>query len=250
MNMLKNARNAKRLLVLTCALVLTVAVGAGVVDAATKPPAKKQPTKTQPKKQLCKLAQDTKTCKPNPLFAKTICDTFLPTLQAIAPNTTFGRGYFPSYEGNRVSCFFKANGHGQALHISVSGGYAGKLGPKVTPAQSFAFTHKETIEYLPGMTCPAPSKAYFDQHLPSGPPVQFPVKTRINGYQAYTFDQCVTPEPDTPFADFDTLLLAHKVYVLAGRAVIVVSWGAPVIDVTSAQMMPLVQKLIKTYAVR
>src|SRR4051812_35867211 len=99
---------------------------------------------------LCHLAEAypkgdyvKKSCTANPIFAKTVCNKFLPAMQAMAPSTSFGAAYFPSWSGTEVNCFYKVGSRGQAFSISIRGGLSHsntKSGlPLLTLTQSMQF---------------------------------------------------------------------------------------------------------------
>jgi hypothetical protein len=201
-------------------------------QAATKP------AKPSAADQLCHLGQAwvnghyrKPACKANPIFAKAVCATFVPAVEALDPNVTINDGYFPSWTGTEVGCWYVVNGRKQGLDIHVSA------------ATASAFAQAEQIE-TESMDCPYPSESYMEAHPDAGPPSQPAVNTTIDGYRAWTWDPCVDPQPDSPQHG---ALVHHGMAVLAGTADIEVHWDAPYVDLTSAQMLPLVQKLIGIY---
>jgi hypothetical protein len=171
-------------------------------------------------------------CKANPIFAKDVCATFVPAFKALDPSAAINSGYFPSWTGTEVACWYVVNGRKQGLGINIFAS---------TPA---AFAKSEQIE-AESMDCPYPSEAYMEAHPDAGPPSQPAVNTTIDGYKAWTWDPCADQQPDAP--GYGHLLILHHLGVLAGTADIDVQWDGPYVDLTTAQMMPLVQKLIGIY---
>jgi hypothetical protein len=197
-----------------------------------------KPATSSPADQPCRLGQAwvnghyrKPVCKANPIFAKDVCATFVPAVEALDPSVTINDGYFPSWTGTEVDCWYIVNGRKQGLDIHVSA------------ATASAFAQGEQIE-TESMDCPYPSEAYMEAHPDAGPPSQPAVNTTIAGYPAWTWDPCVDPQPDSPQHG---ALVHHGIGVLAGTADIEVDWDAPYVDLTAAQMLPLVQKLIGIY---
>src|ERR1700755_3613263 len=111
------------------ALLALLAVTAAAALALGTTPVSAAPSAQAAAPHLCRLGEAypngrmVKThCTANPIFAKTVCNTFLPAMHALAPNTTFGPAYFPSWTGTEVDCFYKGSGHGQAFNINIRGG--------------------------------------------------------------------------------------------------------------------------------
>jgi hypothetical protein len=214
---------------------------------AGKTPAKPATTATtakgatsSPADQLCRLGQAwvdghyrKPVCKANPIFAKDVCATFVPAFKALDPSAAINDGYFPSWSGTEVACWYIVNGRKQGLGININAS---------TPA---AFAQGEQIVAGDGGNCPYPSEAYMRAHPDGGPPSQPAVNTTIDGYTAWTWDPCADQQPDAP--GYGHLLILHHLGVLAGTADIDVQWDGPYVDLTTAQMMPLVQKLIDIY---
>ena len=179
-------------------------------------------------------------CTANPIFAKTICTTFLPAMHALAPSTTFGPASFPSWTGTEVDCFYKASGRAQAFNINIRGGK--------TVSGALQFTFDDYTQSAANFACPWPSQAAKDAAGPNdNPQAHAPVWTTISGYKGFTLDECTNPDSSMA-GEQDNGTWTHMVAVVAGHAFIAVSARSPLVDVTTAdQMLPLVKQLIKTY---
>jgi hypothetical protein len=244
--------NLRTLLALVVVAV-TGALALGVASANAAPAA--NPSATH----LCHLAEAypkgsyvKKNCIANPIFAKTVCSKFLPAMQAMAPGTSFGPAYFPSWSGTEVSCFYKVGSRGQAFSIGIHGGLSHsntKSGlPLLTLPQSMQFMFDDYTKSTTDMGCPWPSMAEKNAAgiASNGLFVHAPVRTTIDGYKAFTLDQCKTPDSSMAGEPWNSTW-SRSIEVVAGHALIVVQATAPFVDVTPDQMMPLVKQLIKTY---
>lgn len=240
-------------LALACALVSGAA-------AATKASASK-PKKT--KKARCHIGQTTG-CAPNPLFAKGACDALNAGLQAVAaPGVTVGKAYQPGDSvGSGLECFWQINGHRQAIWVHIYGGrnfsttVEGDGGKVLTsPSGHTKWTLAEEFEWEyeqffadPGSTCPIPSLAAASAGQPE-PPWLNPVKTTIEGYEAWTQDDCAQlPQPDSPEYR-PNFRIGRQVWVLDGDMTISLAMSVPdtTLD-TSAQLIPFVEQIMRKYA--
>ena len=204
---------------LACVLALLVSVGTAT---AAKTPPKKAPAK----KPVCKLGQSPQlgvSCTANPLFASTICASFVPWLQAAAPGTAFPAGYDKNGTAfGAVSCWWTVNGHRQAYGLQVHSlvGATGPKGEKWTPQQAFDWGIKDDTQVMDNPD---------NETCANGVKSMVPKLTTVSGYRAYTEDPCA---PDT----------GGNVNVLAGSVFFRVNGY-----VTSAQLTPVVEQLIAKY---
>lgn len=227
---------------LACALVVVLAVGVSA-SAASAPAGKKQPrkhhvvAKKHPKKHaakkkavaapkpVCLIGQSPQrgnSCTANPLFAKTICATFVPWLQAAAPGVQFPAGYGGGTAFGAVSCWWTVTGHKQAYGLQVTGliGATGPQGQKWTPQQTFDWGFQDDTQVMNNPD---------NETCSDGVKSMVPKRTTVSGYQAYTEDPCA---PD----------VGGKVDVLVG-SVLFRANGL----VSSAQLIPVVEQLIAKY---
>lgn len=238
------------------ALCAAAALAFGVATASAH-------TSTAANKPLCRIGQPTNTCAANPAFARTICSSFVPTWQQILPGKTFNQGYFPSWTGNRVSCFYVVDGQKQGVYLSVQGGAFGAsstsdnvrhVGKAQAPAE-FQDAWNMDMKYWQGQSkdsCPFLTQAALDQSVatngPDGIPWDLPQKTTVAGYPAITWDWCKSPQGKVGPFDPAKSGFQHSVTVLAGDVIIsaTIGWQVPG-DYSSSQLTPLVDELIAKY---
>ena len=246
--------------VLACGLAALLAIAA-TASAASTPSTKKPPRKahavaartggTPTKSGRCHIGQDTKTCNPNPLFAKDACDTVVgSTMQALA-NKPIGKGYQPYVTGNGLMCMWRVGGMTQSITLHLYGG------PKYTPTVQEFWREMQQFNEDPGSTCPWPSKEAYDAAVAAGtgdqPPLWInPVKTTVEGYPAWVEDGCAAmPQADaagTP-GDYPNFWLWRHVWVLDGDLTVQLDVRDPVAtDLTTAQLIPYVEKVMSLYA--
>ncbi|HEY2327209.1 MAG TPA: hypothetical protein VGH52_06965 [Gaiellaceae bacterium] len=228
-------------LALVCVFALTTGAAA-TASVSTKKKPKKKPAPLA----LCQLGQVTlKTttvakpvkCKANPLFAKTICQTAItPLLQAAFPSDGVpagpANGYGPFI--NTVGCYWKVGGTGQAIGVNILGGkgfHTNSLYNKTTQINMQQAWQEQFQEDGDGQaTCG------------DGQTSQILAKTTVEGFSAYTMDQC----PATP--QFKALGY-YKVSVITKYAWYIVVARPPVSVHSSSDLLPIVEKLMAKYAV-
>lgn len=193
-------------------------------------------------------------CTPNPIFAKTICDTFQPQIESIIPGATVGKGYFPSYSPDHVSCWYKVDGWPQAASVTVLGGISPFRDEKnniISPAEALEqeFTGEgggSTPTQL--QQCPYVSAAAAAAGGPNTHPlITPPTLTTIGGFKGFTYEPCPVAQPDSPDYNPSRNWGNATIVVMAGRSYIKVNVSALNLDVTPSQLMPFVERLIKTY---
>lgn len=219
---------------LACVLALALACGAGASAAsvpAKKPPKKHVVAKKKPaKKAMCLIGQTPggDHCAPNPLLAKTVCASFVPWLQALAPGFQFPAGYDHGAGPAGVDCWWTVNGKRQAFDVYVAdlAGSSDQSGKKLTAQQ--AFDYEIQIETQSWDT---PD----EEVCPDGSKSRVPKRTTVEGYQAFTEDTCP--------ADGS----AGMVAVLVGPVQFAVHAFSSQFDLTSAELTPLVEQLIAKY---
>lgn len=184
-----------------CALIALRAMAAVASTAAakTKKPKKKAvatkvvkkpaPKKAAPKA-MCQLGQDTRKspCAPNPVFAKAVCGDYVSQVQALAPAgtriATAGNRYGPYV--NNVDCSYTSNGTPQRFGFVVQGGpnyHTNSLvdtSKQIDLHQAFEEAYQEARKQSAGDLLYNPC-----QPAPPGT-----VKTTIEGYEAFTVDDC------------------------------------------------------------
>lgn len=231
-----------------CALAVALVCGASV-SAASVPMVKKHPKKThvvarkKPKqhaakkkaaaapKPVCLIGQSPQrgnSCTANPLFAKTICASFDPWLQAVAPGFQFPAGTANASAFGDVGCWWTVNGHHQAFSMSVANltGSSDQSGNKLTPQQ--AWNYEIQMETQSWDTPDA-------EVCPDGSKYRVPKQTTVEGYPAFTEDTCPADGA------------AGAVFVLVGPVQFTAHAWAPQFNLTSAQLVPLVEQLIAKY---
>jgi hypothetical protein len=240
---------------LVCALIALVAISAAATTAAakTKKPKKKAvatkvatkhkpaPKKAAPKA-MCQLGQDTRKspCAPNPLFAKEVCGDYVSQVQALAPAgtriATAGNRYGP-YVDN-VECNYTSNGTPQRFGFFVQGGPNYHTNSLADPSkqidlhQAFEQAYQEARKQSAGDPLYNPC-----QPAPPGT-----VKTTIEGYEAFTVDDCA------PVKNSVRQPTSATASVLAGDVWVYVSGGGRNFGpLTSSQLIPLVKELIAKY---
>ncbi|HEX5479013.1 MAG TPA: hypothetical protein VFY79_04770 [Dehalococcoidia bacterium] len=228
-------------LALVCALAL--ATGAAATAGVS---AKKKPKKKVAPLALCQLGQLTIQmrngpkpikCKPNPAFSKTICQTAItPLLQAAFPSSGVpagpANGYGPFL--NTVGCYWKVGGMNQAIGVQVLGGkgfhtnslYVANTQITMQQAWQEQFQEDSTGQGTCG----------------DGPTSQIVAKTTVEGFSAYTMDQC----PALPNFKADGY---YKVSVITKYAWYIVMARSPVTVHSSSDLVPIVEKLMAKYAV-
>jgi hypothetical protein len=224
----------------TLALVCVLALGTGAAATAGVA-AKKKPKKPAPLA-LCQLGQATYgrnavKCKANPLFSKTVCQTAItPLLQAAFPSSGVPAGPVNRYGPfmNVVGCYWKVGGMNQALGVNIIGGkgfHTNSLFSKNTQIDMRQAWQEQIQEDQMGQaTCG------------DGQTSQTVAQTTVEGFPAYTMDQC----PAT--ASF-TAAGYYKVSVITKYAWYTVIARSPVSVHSSNDLVPIVEKLMAKYAV-
>ena len=225
----------------TLALVCAFALATGA--AATAGVSTKKKPKPTPLA-LCGLGQQTANrvngkvvrCKPNPLFGTTVCQTFVtPILQSAFPSSGVPAGPLNKYGPyfNTLGCYWKVGGMPQAIGVQVIGGkgfHTNSLYEKNTQISMQQAWQEQFQEDSTGQgTCG------------DGQTSVTVVKTTVEGFAAYTMDQC----PPLPNFKADGY---YKLSVITKYAWYIVSARTPVAVHSSSDLVPIVEKLMAKYA--
>ncbi|MBV8080546.1 MAG: hypothetical protein JO186_09270 [Actinobacteria bacterium] len=221
-------------LALACALSAVLVVAA--VASATTPAKKhvKKPAPAPKVKPMCVLGQSPvlqrALCTANPIITKDACQTYwTPIVQQLAPGLPLvGYDLNGAAFGN-VSCFWKSGSTPQVFDIQAMSldGSSDQSGKKLTAAQAWQYgiaMDNQTWNVSENETCPAGYKS------------MTPQLTTVEGYPAYTEDPC----PDASGWSMVRVLVG-------GHATFAVSAGRPTFNVTSQQLIPLVEQVIARY---
>jgi hypothetical protein len=218
-----------------CAVLALAVVGATVASAATKPPKKKAVPAKLP---MCKLGQATYgakavKCAANPLFAKTVCNVYLPRVQTLVPAgakvATAGNRYGPLE--NTIGCYYTVNGTPQQFDFSVNGGASFSTNSLADPKKQINLKQAFEQEYhqwaiVTNQCVPQAANA---------------AKTTVEGYEAFTFDGC-PPTKNGVAANAGGLL-----EVLAGTTWVTVRGSSGSTVTSSSQLIPFAEQLIAKY---
>jgi hypothetical protein len=159
------------------------------------------------------------------------CSPSLPVLKNVRdPTEHGGRNFSTTVEGDGGKVLTSPSGH-----------------TKWTLAEEFEWEYEQFFAD-PGSTCPIPSLAAASAGQPE-PPWLNPVKTTIEGYEAWTQDDCAQlPQPDSPEYR-PNFRIGRQVWVLDGDMTISLAMSVPdtTLD-TSAQLIPFVEQIMRKYA--
>jgi hypothetical protein len=238
---------------LACALValLAIAVAASTAAAKTKKPkkavatkvAKKPAAKKAASKAMCQLGDSTQKtrCTANPLFSKDVCGDYVSQVEALAPAgtriTTAGNRYGPYF--NDVDCFYTSNGTPQRFSFFVQGGPNYHTNSLVDTSKQIDLHQAFEEAYQQAVKQSAGDPLY---NIPCQPEPPGTVKTTVEGFEAYTVDDC----PGTNNSVRQPT--SATVSVLAGDVWIYVSGGGKDFGpLTSSQLIPFAKELIAKY---